>query len=387
MRVSKKWLTGFFVSAGLALATSATAGEATRSTFGKMPDGTAVTAVTLKSGKGLSVRVIAYGASLQQVLMRDRAGMVDDISVGYDKFQSYLDTPQYFGATVGRVANRIAKGRFVLKGKTYNVPINNGPNSLHGGSRGFDKVLWEVVDMKGGPTASVTLRYVSHDGDQGYPGTLTAYANYSLDEQNQLTIEYRATTDASTVVNLSNHAYWNLGGVASSRGAMGTVVTIPADRYTPTDSTSIPLGRHESVERTPFDFRAPRTIAMRMRDARSEQIVFGRGYDHNWVVGDAVTKDTHLMAKAVDPTSGRQFELWSNQPGLQFYSGNFLDGTSIGKGGRLLRMGDAFVMEPQVFPDAVNQPSYPSVQLDPGETYRNVIVFKFSLAAAVSPQP
>ena len=370
-------LAGLMLSAA---ASPALAAEAKRSTFGKMPDGRAVTAVTLTNARGVSARVIAYGAALQSVIMPDRAGKREDISVGYDSFQPYLDTPQYFGGTVGRVANRIAKGRFQFNGQTYNVPVNNGPNSLHGGTTGFDKVLWEVVDVKSGPTASVTLRYVSPDGDQGYPGTLTTLATYSLDEANQLTIEYKATTDAPTVVNISNHAYWNLAGAGSSRGAMGTVLTIPADRYTPTDATAIPLGRHAPVAGTPFDFRKPRAIGDRVRDGKSEQIVFGRGYDHNWVVGDAVTRTDHLMARASDPVSGRSFELWSNQPGLQFYSGNFLDGSTTGKGGKIMREGDAFVLEPQVFPDAVNQPGYPSVRLDPGQTYRNVMIYKLAVA-------
>lgn len=367
---------------GCWLATAADAAEADRSTFGKMPDGTAVAAVTLKNRAGVSARIIAYGASLQSVMLPDRNGKIDDVAVGYDSFQPYLDTPQYFGATVGRVANRIARGRFQLGGRTYSVPVNNGPNSLHGGTRGFDKVVWEVVDVKSGPVASVTLRYVSHDGDQGYPGTLTATATYSLDEGNRLTIDYRAMTDATTVVNLSNHAYWNLGGSRSARGAMDTVLTIPASRYTPTDATSIPLGHHAAVAGTPFDFRKPTPIGLRVRDAASEQIRYGRGYDHNWVVTDRVTGDEHLMARADDPVSGRGFELWSNQPGLQFYSGNFLDGTSTGKGDHLLRMGDAFVLEPQVFPDAVNQPGFPSIRLEPGQTYRNVMTYRFAVSAA-----
>jgi aldose 1-epimerase len=230
--------------------------------------------------------------------------------------------------------------------------------------------------VKSGPTASVTLRYVSPDGDMGYPGTLTTYATYSLDEQNQLSIEYRATTDKPTVVNISNHSYWSLAGVGSPRGAMGNVVTIPADRYTPTDATSIPTGSHAPVAGTVFDFRKPTAIGDRVRDARDPQIGFGRGYDHNWVIGDAVTPTQHLMARVVEPVSGRGFELWSNQPGLQFYSGNFLDGTIVGKGGQILRMGDALVMEPQLFPDAPNQPSFPSVRLVPGQTYRNTMVYK-----------
>ena len=360
-----------------ALASPALAGEARKSTFGRMADGRAVAAVTLSNGKGVSTTIIALGAAIQSLRMPDRDGKTADVQIGYDSLDGYLAKPEFFGATVGRVANRIANGRFTLDGKAYSTPVNNGVNSLHGGTKGFDKVLWEVTEVKSGPTASVTLRYVSPDGDMGYPGTLTTYATYSLDEANRLTIDYRATTDRTTVVNISNHAYWNLAGVGSPRGAMGHVVTIPAQRYTPTDETSIPLGRNVSVAGTVFDFRTPTTIGERVRDARDKQILYGRGYDHNWVIGDRVTPDQHLMARVVEPGSGRGFELWSNQPGLQFYSGNFFDGTIKGKNGQIYRMGDALVMEPQIFPDAPNQPAFPSARLEPGQTYRNTMTYRF----------
>ena len=359
-----------------ALATPALAAEARKSTFGKLADGRTVDAVTLSNGKGVSTTIIALGASIQALTMPDKNGKVEDVQIGYDTIDGYLAKPEFFGATVGRVANRIAKGQFTLDGKTYSTPINNGPNSLHGGTKGFDKVLWEVIAVKSGPTASVTLRYVSPDGDMGYPGTLTTTATYSLDEQNRLTIEYKATTDKPTYVNISNHAYWNLAGVGSPRGAMGHLLMIPAERYTPTDATSIPLGQNKSVAGTVFDFRKPTAIGNRVRDGRDEQIVFGRGYDHNWVIGDKVTTGQHLMARVVEPVSGRGYELWSNQPGLQFYSGNFFDGTIVGKGGHIYRMGDAIVMEPQLFPDAPNQPNFPSAKLMPGQTYRNTMTYK-----------
>lgn len=356
-------------------AAPALAADAKKASFGKLADGRNVDAVTLSNGKGFSVTIISLGASIQSTMMPDRDGKTADIQVGYDTIDGYLKEPSFFGATVGRVANRIAKGKFSLDGKDYTTPINNGPNSLHGGTKGFDKVLWEVTGTKSGPVASVTLRYVSPDGDMGYPGKLTTTATYSLDEQNRLTIEYRATTDKPTYANISNHAYWNLAGPGKS--AMGHVVTIPAGRFTPTDATSIPTGQHKSVDGTVFDFRQPMAIGDRVRDARDEQIVFGRGYDHNWVVGEAVTKDEHLMARVVEPVSGRGYELWSNQPGLQFYSGNFFDGTVAGKGGQLYRQGDAIVMEPQLFPDSPNQPAFPSVRLNPGQTYRNVMTYRF----------
>ncbi len=362
---------------GMTLAASpALAGEAKRSTFGVMPDGRPVAAITLSNGKGVSATIIALGASIQALRMPDKAGKVEDVQIGYDTIDGYLTKPEFFGATVGRVANRIAKGRYTLDGKTYSAPVNNGPNSLHGGTKGFDKVLWDVTEVRSGPAASVTLRYVSPDGDMGYPGTLTTYAIYSLDEANRLTIEYRATTDKPTVVNISNHAYWNLAGVGSPRGAMGHLVQIPADRFTPTDATSIPTGGHKPVAGTVFDFRTPRAIGDRVRDASDPQIEYGRGYDHNWVIGDAVTRDEHLMARVVEPVSGRGFELWSNQPGLQFYSGNFFDGTIKAKKNAILRMGDAIVMEPQLFPDTPNQKGFPSVRLAPGQTYRNVMTYR-----------
>jgi aldose 1-epimerase len=362
---------------GLTLAAPpALAGEAKRSTFGAMPDGRPVAAITLSNGKGVSATIIALGASIQALRMPDKTGKVEDVQIGYDTIDGYLTKPEFFGATVGRVANRIAKGRYTLDGKAYSAPVNNGPNSLHGGTKGFDKVLWDVTEVRSGPAASVTLRYVSPDGDMGYPGTLTTYAIYSLDEANRLTIEYRATTDKPTVVNISNHAYWNLAGVGSPRGAMGHVVTIPADRFTPTDATSIPTGGHKPVAGTVFDFRTPRAIGDRVRDASDPQIEYGRGYDHNWVIGDAVTRDEHLMARVVEPVSGRGFELWSNQPGLQFYSGNFFDGTIKAKKNAILRMGDAIVMEPQLFPDTPNQKGFPSVRLAPGQTYRNVMTYR-----------
>ena len=362
-----------------AAASPAAAADAKRSSFGTMPDGRDVPAVLLTNGRGISVRIIALGASIQSLMMPDKAGKIEDVQIGYDTLDGYLTKPEFFGATVGRVANRIGKGRFTLDGKTYKTPTNDGPNSLHGGTKGFDKVLWEVVEVKNGPAASVTLRYVSPDGDMGYPGTVTTFATYTLDEKNQLTIEYRATTDKPTVVNISNHAYWNLAGVGSPRGAMGHVVTIPAERYTPTDATAIPTGVNVPVAGTVFDFRTPRAIGDRVRDARDPQIAYGRGYDHNWVIGTAVTPTLHMMSRVTEPVSGRTFELWSNQPGLQFYSGNFFNATITGKKGQIYRMGDAIVMEPQLFPDAPNQPNFQSVRLDPGQTYRNTMVYKLSV--------
>lgn len=363
-------------AAALVAATPGLGAEASQSTFGKMPDGRSVPAVTLTNGNGISATVIALGATLQSVVMPDRDGKKADVALGYDNLSDYIDKPQYFGSTVGRFANRLAAGRFKLDGKTWQTPVNNGANALHGGTLGFDKVLWEVTSVKSGPTASVTLRYVSPDGDQGYPGTMTVDAIYSLDDKNDLRIEYVATTDRPTIANITNHAYWNLSGEGSANGAMEHVVTIPAESYLPTDSGAIPTGEYRPVAGTVFDFRKPTAIGDRVRDASDEQIVFGRGYDHNWVIGRKVTADQHLMARVEDPASGRGFELWSNQPGLQMYSGNFFDATSHGKDKKIYRMGDALVMEPQIFPDAPNQKNFPDARLAPGETYRNVMTYR-----------
>ena len=370
-------------AAALVAATPALGAEASQSTFGKMPDGRSVPAVTLTNANGISATVIALGATLQSVVMPDRDGQKADVALGYDNLSDYIDQPQYFGSTVGRFDNRLAGGRFKLDGKTWQTPINNGANALHGGTLGFDKVLWDVTSVKSGPTASVTLRYVSPDGDQGYPGTMTIDAIYSLDEKNELRIEYVATTDRPTIANITNHAYWNLSGEGSANGAMGHVVTIPAESYLPTDSGAIPTGEYRPVAGTVFDFRKPTVIGERVRDASDEQIVFGRGYDHNWVIGRKVTADQHLMARVEDPASGRGFELWSNQPGLQMYSGNFFDATSHGKSKKIYRMGDALVMEPQIFPDAPNQKNFPNARLAPDETYRNVMTYRLTTGAKV----
>jgi aldose 1-epimerase len=366
------------VAAGAAAASSAA--TVSRAPFGTA-DGQKVEAITLANAAGMKARIITYGASLQSLMVADRKGHFDDVIVGPATMDTLIAKPQFMGATVGRVANRIAKGRFTLDGKTYQTPINDGANSLHGGSKGFDKVLWDVVSAEGGPSASVTLRYVSPDGDMGYPGALTVLATYSLDEKNQLTIDYKATTDRPTVVNISNHAYWNLAGEGSPLGAMGQVLTIPADHYTPIDAGLIPTGEFRPVEGTVFDFRRPTAIGARVRDAADPQIVFGKGYDHNWVIARTLSPTPRLLVRVEDPVSGRVMEMLSNQPGLQFYSGNFLDGTTIGKSGKAYRQGDAIVLEPQGFPDTVNQPAFGSARLDPGKTYHNVIQLRFTTAA------
>lgn len=360
----------------------AQAADYARASFGKLADGRAVEVVTLRNAKGVRAGVINYGAALQSLVMPDRDGKLADVTLGHSSLDGYLAKPNYFGATVGRFANRLADGKFTLDGKQYQTPRNDNGNALHGGERGFDKVLWEVVEVKRGETASVRMRYVSKDGDQGYPGTLTVFATYSLNEANELRIEYTATTDRPTIANITNHAYWNLAGEGAAVGAMGHILTIPAEHYTPVNEKLIPTGELQPVADTVFDFRKPQPIGARVREARDPQIVYGKGYDHNFMIARDVTNEPRLVARVEEPTTGRGFELLSNQPALQFYSGNFLDGTVIGKSGRLYRQGDALVLEPQLPPDVPNQPKLGSARLEPGATYRNVLVYRLFVNGA-----
>ncbi len=350
-----------------------------RAPFGALPGGELVEAITLTNRNGLQATVITYGAGLQAMRVPDRDGRFADVALGHATLQPYLDQPQFMGSTAGRVANRIAGGRFRFDGRDYQVPLNNGPNALHGGPAGIDKMIWDVLAIADDPAPSVTFGHISPDGDQGFPGTLTITATYMLTGANELCVEYRAATDAPTIVNITNHAYWNLAGEGSDEGALNHLLTIAADDFLPTDETSIPTGEFRPVEGTPFDFRRPVPIAARVRDAASEQIRFGRGYDHNWVIAREPNAEPRLHARAEHPASGRVMELLSNQPGLQFYSGNFLDGSSSGKAGKSYRMGDAIVLEAQMFPDTPNRPQFGSLRLDPGQTYRNIILFRFSV--------
>ena len=359
-------------------ASSRTPAGVVRAPFGKMADGGSVEAVSLTNAAGVTVRIISLGAAIQSVVVPDRDGVMADVTLGYPTLEGYLTNPDYFGATIGRVANRIAGGRFTLDGVIYRIPQNDGENALHGGAKGFDKVIWEIVEVKDGPQASVTLRHVSPDGDQGYPGVLTVTATYALNAQNELSVDYEATTDRTTIVNLSNHAYWNMAGEGSAAGAMGNILTIPAAEYTPTDAGAIPTGEFRRVDGTVFDFRTPTAVGARVRDVSDEQIVFGGGYDHNWVISREPSSHLRMVATLEDPASGRILELMSDQPGLQFYSGNFLSGSILGKAGRLYRQGDAVALEPQAFPDTPNRPEFGSVRLEPGQRYRNRMVFRFS---------
>jgi aldose 1-epimerase len=346
-----------------------------REIFGTLADGRAVEAVTLRNASGVAARIVAYGATLQSLIAPDTSGSFADVVLGYADIESYVAKPEYLGSTIGRVANRIARGTFELDGRTHATPHNDGEHTLHGGRNGFDKVLWDIVEVT---STSITMRHVSRDGEEGFPGTLTVYATYALNEHSELAIEYRATTDRPTVVNMTNHAIWNLAGEGSAHGAMSHWLMIPAERYTPVDATLIPTGELRSVADTVFDFRIAKPIDRDLRDTREPQIVFGRGFDHNWVIGAQRFERPTLVARVEDRASGRVLEVLSDQPGLQFYSGNFLNGTRAGKSGRLYRQGDGFALEPQLYPDTVNRPAFGSARLAPGDEYRNRIVYRLA---------
>lgn len=356
------------------------AAEAKRVDFGTLQDGTRIAAVELSNGAGMSVRIIALGAAIQSLSVPDRAGKVADVALGYATPREYLAKPQYFGATIGRYANRIAHGKFTLDGRQYTLETNDGPNHLHGGAHGFDKEVWNIDTVSSGSPARVVLSYLSRDGAGGYPGTLQTTATYTLSERNELSVEYRASTDRPTIVNITNHTYFNLAGAIGRSDILSHRLTLDAEAYTPVDATLIPTGERRKVAGTAFDFRQARIIGEFIHDGRDEQLRLGRGYDHNFVLnGRAGT--LRPAARLEDPLSGRVMQLLTTAPGVQFYSGNFLDGTSVGKAGRIYRQGDGLCLEPQVFPDAPNRPDFPSARLDPGQEYVNTMVFRFSVSA------
>jgi len=361
-------------------ASAALGAEARQETFGAI-DGRPVAAVVLSNAAGVKARIIAYGATLQALEIPDRDGRAADVVLGFDDVAGYADNGPYLGVTLGRYANRIAKGSFVLDGARYTLAINNGPNSLHGGKRGFGKALWTVADVKSGPEAGVTLTYVSPDGEEGYPGALTVSVTYTLNDRNELTIRYAATTTKATVVNLSNHSYFNLTGAGSGRTILDHRLTIAADRYTPVDPTSIPTGELREVAAGPFDFRTAHVVGERIGDTRDPQLVIAKGYDHNFVLNGGVTVEPKEAARLEDPASGRVVEVLTTEPGVQLYTGNFLNGTVVGKGAKPYRRFEGIALETQHFPDSPNRPDFPSVRLDPGQTYRQVTTLRFSTTA------
>lgn len=375
-------MTRVLCSAGLVAVLAGSFGCSTTSTksvsiepkpWGSLPDGSQVSIYTLRNGKGAEVKISNYGGIVTEWYAPDRHGKMGDVVLGYDNLAGYLKETPYFGCLVGRYGNRIAKGRFTLDGATYSLVTNNYPNHLHGGTKGFDKVLWKANAYVRADAPYLELTYTSRDMEEGYPGNLTVKAVYSLGADNSLRLEYTATTDKATVVNLTQHSYFNLAGKGD---ILGHEVYLNADRFTPVDSTLIPTGELRPVDGTPFDFRKPTTIGARVNQA-DEQLKFGGGYDHNWVINKPAGQ-LGLQARVYEPSTGRVLEVLSDQPGLQFYCGNFLDGKITGKRGWSYQHRNGFCMEPQHYPDSPNQPNFPSVVLRPGQTYRNTIIYRLS---------
>ena len=362
-------------------ATSSTA-SVTRASFGTAPDGTPVDVYTLVNAHGIRVRILTYGGIVQSIETPDRAGKLDDIVLGFDDLQGYVKNSPYFGAIVGRYGNRIARGRFTLDGKTYTLATNNGPNHLHGGIKGFDKVVWAAQQFKSDSGVGLVLTHTSPDGDEGYPGTLKSKVTYTLTDRDELAIDYEATTDKATPVNLTNHTYWNLAG-DGTRDILGHVMTLESGAIVPVDSTLIPTGALLPVAGTPFDFRTPTAVGARI-DSAHPQIKFGRGYDHTYVLDGARQAGVAHAARVTEPTSGRTLDIFTTEPGVQVYSGNFLDGTAVGKRGRAYRHRYGLALETHHYPDSPNQPTFPSVILRPGETYRTRTVYRFGTEKSVS---
>jgi aldose 1-epimerase len=347
----------------------------TRGGFGTLPDGTAIEVYTLTNASGVEVRAITYGGIIVSIRTPDRSGAFADIVLGHDTIDGYAKNSPYFGCITGRYANRIARGRFTLDGATYTLATNNGPNHLHGGVKGFDKVVWAAEAVRNPNGAGVTFTYTSRDGEEGYPGTLKARVTYTLTDRNELIVDYEATTDKATVVNLTQHSYFNLAGGGD---ILGHELQIEADRYTPVDATLIPTGELAPVAATPFDFRKPVAIGARITQDHP-QLKAGGGYDHNFVLvrsGSGLAR----AARVVEPTTGRTLDVSTTEPGLQLYTGNFLDGTIAGKAGRVYGHRSGFCLETQHYPDSPNQTAFPSTVLRPGQTYKTTTVFTFGVA-------
>ncbi len=348
------------------------------SDFGKTSEGVSVSRYVLSNKKGVEAMVISYGATLVSLKVPDRNGKAADIVLGYDDLSGYEQGKSFFGATIGRYGNRIAGGEFTLDGTVFHLPKNDGPNSLHGGTKGFNKRVWTGVDRSRADAEVLELSYASPDGEEGYPGTLMVKVTYTLPtETNELRIDYAATTDKDTVVNLTNHSYFNLSGDARKE-IVDHQLLLRAPQFTPVDSTLIPTGELHAVHGTPFDFTKLTVIGARINQD-DEQLKFGKGYDHNWVLERAEKGGLQLAAEVFEPTSGRVLEVLTTEPGIQFYSGNFLDGTAKGKGGQLYGHRTGLCLETQHFPDSPNHPKFPSTVLKPGESYRSSTVLHFSV--------
>lgn len=347
-----------------------------KESFGKTPDGGAADLYVLRNKNGMEVAITDYGATVVRVKVPDRHGKFEDVVLGYDNLDGYVHDKAYFGATVGRYANRIAHGKFTLDGHVYTLPKNNGDNTLHGGTSGFNKRLWKAKDVSTPSAAAVQMNYLSKDGDQGFPGNLSVNVRFTLADDNSLKIEYAATSDKDTVVNLTNHSYFNLAGQGQG-DILAQEVTLHATRFTPVNANLIPTGEIASVKGTPLDFTQQTAIGARI-NADYEQLKLGHGYDHNFVLDGNPMRKAVLAARAYDPGSGRVLEVWTTQPGIQLYSGNFLDGTVAGKGGVKYERRSAFCLEAQHFPDSPNQPKFPSTELKAGRWFRSMTTYKFS---------
>ena len=345
--------------------------------FGTLDDGTVVELYTLKNAKGASAKVITFGATLTELWVPDRFGKLGDVVLGFDNLQGYLGKHPWFGATVGRVANRIAKGKFTLDGKEYSLEINDPPNSLHSGSKDLSRVVWKAEPVHERDGAAVRFTYDSPDGDEGFPGRLSVTVLYRLTNHNELQLEYTAKTDKATPVNLTNHSYFNLDG---DKNVLGEVLQLNAEKYTPVDATLIPTGEIRPVKGTPLDFTHPVAIGAHIAEMKGDP----GGYDHNFVLS-ADRGKLKLVASVVDPASGRKMEVWTTEPGVQFYSGNFLDGSLTGKRGIVYGKHSGFCLETQHFPDAVNQPTFPSVILRPPSVYSTQTTYKFSTVDGSGP--
>jgi aldose 1-epimerase len=351
-------------------------GSVNKAEFGKTPDGEVVDVFTLTNTEGMEVRAITFGGVITAIRVPDRNGKLDDVALGFNGLEGYLRNPPYFGSIIGRYGNRIGRGRFTLDGKTYSLAINNRPNHLHGGVKGFDKVVWKAESFKNADSVGIIFTHTSPDGDEGYPGTLSLRVTYTLNNKNEIVFDYEATTDKATPVNLTQHTYFNLAG-ESAGDVLSHVVTIHASRITPVDQTLIPTGELAPVEGTPFDFRKPTAIGARIGN-NDAQIRYGNGYDHNFVLdrnGDGLM----LAAHVEEPGSGRVLEVSTTEPGMQFYTGNFLDGTLTGKSGGPYNRRTGFALETQHYPDSPNKPDFPNTILKPGETYRSKTVYAFKV--------
>jgi len=346
-------------------------GSVKRTTFGKLGDGTQIELLTLKNAHGTTAKIITYGATLQGFWVADKGGKLGDVVLGFDDLSGYLAPHPYFGATVGRFANRIAKGKFTLDGREYTLALNDGPNTLHGGRQGFSRKVWNAEILSSGAgVASVKFTYISPDGEEGFPGALKTAVVYTLTENDELKIEYTATTDKATPLNLTNHSYFNLAG---SGDILGNVLQLNADQYTPVDSTLIPTGELAPVKGTPLDFTQPTAVGARIAQLAGNP----GGYDHNLVLNGENGK-LKWAARLSDPASGRRLEVWTTEPGVQFYTGNFLDGTIKGKGGTLYGKHAALCLETQHYPDSVNHPNFPTTILRPGAVFHSESIYKFS---------